>query len=157
VPARNDQWQPRWEAIEAILSGVLIRSQGDLARELRQRGFGVTQSSVSRDLREMGVAKVEGRYVLGRDLGKAPSALGGLHAVAGFVSGTDTAGPNLLVVRTTSGAAQTVALAIDAERWPEVVGTVAGDDTMFVAVRGRSQQARVEAKLRALIKEHGGA
>jgi transcriptional regulator of arginine metabolism len=156
MSGRTEQWQPRWEAIRAVLGEREIRSQDQLLRALRLRGFTVTQSSVSRDLREMGVAKVEGRYVLGRDLAAGPPGAGRFGAVAGFLVALETAGPNLLVARTTPGAAQTVALAIDTEGWPEVVGTVAGDDTLFLAVRGRSQQARVEARVLAFRKEQAG-
>ena len=67
------------------------------------------------------------------------------------------AGPHLLVVKTPPGIAPLVALDLDRENWPEVVGTVAGDDTFFVATAGRRQQARVEARLGALAKaeRHG--
>ena len=61
MSGRTEQWQPRWEAIRAVLGEREIRSQDQLLRALRLRGFTVTQSSVSRDLREMGVAKVEVR------------------------------------------------------------------------------------------------
>lgn len=155
MPHRSDAWQTRWAAIEAILSGGVVHSQDELLRALRARGFTVTQSSVSRDLREMGVAKVDGRYVPGRELGGGGGSAD-LRAVTRFVTSVETAGPNLLVLKTTTGTAQTVGIAVDRERWPEIVGTVAGDDTMFIAVKNRTHQAHVEARLAALMKEPEG-
>jgi transcriptional regulator of arginine metabolism len=70
--------------------------------------------------------------------------------VAGFVQGWKPAGPNLIVVRTTIGAAQSVALAIDRARWPEVVGTISGDDTIFVATDTARHQRAVADRLRAI-------
>jgi transcriptional regulator of arginine metabolism len=65
----------------------------------------------------------------------------------------EPAGPNLVVLKTPPGAASQVAIAIDGEAWQEVVGTIAGDDTVFIATRGRSQQARLETLLKQVMGE----
>ena len=153
MPAEPSEWKQRWAAIEEILGAGTIRNQAELLQALRQRGFPVTQSSVSRDLRKMGAARLDGRYVLARDLA-GPGT--GLAAVMGFITSFSAAGPHLLVVRTSVGAAQSVGQAIDAAKWTEVVGTVAGDDTVFIAVSGRSHQTRLEARIAAHLKETAG-
>jgi len=160
VPRSGENWRERQQAIRAILDAEAVESQEQLVRRLRRRGFRVTQSSVSRDLAELGVAKVDGRYVaLARLAESAAAGRSGaagpadrLAEVASFVDGIAAAGPHLLVVRTPPGAASPVGIAIDAARWPEVVGTVAGDDTLFVATTGRAAQARVEARLAQLTR-----
>lgn len=140
----------RRRAIAQILRREVVRSQEDLRRKLRSRGYRVTQASVSRDLQDLGAAKVEGRYVPSRDLAAGARPGARLEEFAGFLVATATAGPHVLVVTTPPGLAPSIALALDQAGWPEVVGTLAGDDTFFVATAGRRQQARVEARLDAL-------
>ena len=163
MPRSGENWRERQEAIRAILDAEAVESQEQLVRRLKRRGFRVTQSSVSRDLAELGVAKVDGRYVAlerlteavapnGPGGATAPTSGDGLAEVAPFVRKFAAAGPHLLVVKTPPGAASPVGIAIDAARWPEVVGTVAGDDTLFIATAGRAAQARVEARLSQLTR-----
>ena len=161
MPRSGENWRERQLAIRAILDAEAVESQEQLVRRLRRRGFRVTQSSVSRDLAELGVAKVDGCYVALERLTEAVAPNGpggtttsgdGLAGVAPFVREFAAAGPHLLVVKTPAGAASPVGIAIDAARWPEVVGTVAGDDTLFVATTGRAAQARVEARLAQLTR-----
>ncbi|HUC44253.1 MAG TPA: hypothetical protein VMR65_09455 [Candidatus Sulfotelmatobacter sp.] len=140
----------RRKALEEILRRTPVANQEDLRRQLRMRGFRVTQASVSRDLHELGAAKIEGRYLPARMLRAGAPIATGLAEVSAFLTGIATAGPNLLVVKTPPGLATSVALALDVSAWPEVVGTVAGDDTFFIATAGRRQQARVEARLAGL-------
>lgn len=135
----------RREALRHILRGQPARRQADLVRELKAQGFDVTQSSVSRDLRELGAARINDRYVLADEGLAAPTPAG---ALAGFVREVLTAGPNLTIVKTTTGAAQSVAVAIDRDRWTEVVGTISGDDTIFIASADHEAQSRVVARLR---------
>jgi len=153
VPERRESWEERWRAITAILEKEVVRNQTQLVKLLKQEGFRVTQSSVSRDLAEMGVAKAEGRYLSPRALAAGETTPPGLVELGGFIVQTAPAGPHLLVVKTTPGAASSVALALDRSGWPEVVGTLAGDDAIFVAVPGRAGQLRVEARLAALMEE----
>lgn len=113
----------------------------------------MAQSSVSRDLQELGAVKIDGRYVTREALSRGVPPAGGLEETAPSLRTIDPAGPNILVVVTLPGRASTVALTIDEGRWPEIVGTVAGDDTLFIATAGRRRQAKVAARLEALVKE----
>mgnify|MGYP005842391343 CR=1 FL=1 len=139
----------RREALAQILRQASVRRQADLVRLLERAGHPATQSSVSRDLRELGVAKRGDRYVLPED--PAPAAAS-FAAVAGFVRGIREAGDCLTVIRTTAGAAQSVAIVLDRAGWPEVVGTISGDDTIFVATDGARAQRAVLARLRDIFR-----
>ena len=134
----------RRETLRRIITGSPVGRQEDLVRLLGKAGFPATQSSVSRDLRELGVAKRGDRYVLPDE--RAP-VVDDFAAVARFVRSIKPAGPNLAVVRTTVGAAQSVAIVLDRAEWPEVVGTLSGDDTIFVATSGAATQRRLLARL----------
>jgi transcriptional regulator of arginine metabolism len=146
VTAINEQSlaTARREALRQIIGTNAVGRQADLVRMLRRAGHRVTQSSISRDLRELGAAKLCDHYVL-------PEATTPAHesfdAVAGFVREVRTAGPSLTVVRTSAGAAQSVALALDDAHWPEIVGTISGDDTIFVATETEVAQARLLGRL----------
>ena len=140
----------RREAIVRILRQGLVRRQADLVRLLRQTGHAVTQSSVSRDLRDLGVGKANGRYVLPPD--ELTRANGDFGSLAQFVRGMKRAGPSLTVLRTTIGAAQSVTVAIDKAEWPEVAGTLSGDDTIFIATPHASAQESLVRRLKALFK-----
>ncbi len=135
----------RRDAIVRILRQAVVSRQAELVDLLRREGFDATQSSVSRDLRELGVVKGADRYLLPA----VEDALTPSHFedVRAFVKGYRAAGPNLTVLRTTSGAAQSVAIALDKARWPEVVGTIAGDDTIFIASASARTQRRLQAHL----------
>ncbi len=152
----------RQEAIRQILRADRVHSQGELLTRLRRRGLCATQPSVSRDLQEMRVAKVEGRYVLSEALAPAPRVaavpdppdpIDELSEVMGAVRRLRAAGPNILVVQTPPGRAPAVAVAIDRARWPEVAGTIAGDDTLLVLSESRRHQQRIEARLGELLRE----
>lgn len=147
MPSRVENWRERQAAIVEILREELVHNQGELRRLLRKRGYRVTQPSISRDLAELGVIKLGGRYVAQET--PAPSTTSGseIERAGGFVRSVDSAGPYLLIVKTPPGAASPVAIAIDGQGWPEVVGTIAGDDTVFVATPGRAQRTRIETRL----------
>ena len=134
----------RREALRRIITRSPVGRQEDLVRLLGRAGHHATQSSVSRDLRELGVAKQGDRYVLPGD---ATPALDDFAAVSAFVRDLKAAGPCLTVIRTMAGAAQSVAIVLDQAQWPEIVGTLSGDDTIFVATRGAAAQRRVIARL----------
>lgn len=154
MPQQPERSTRRRQALEEILRRGPVASQEDLRRKLSARGFRVTQASVSRDLHELGAAKVEGRYLTPAMIGGGrtpkPSPLG---EIGSFVVASAPAGPNLLVVKTPPGLATSVALALDESDWPEVLGTVAGDDTFFVATAGKRHQARLAARLAGLRKK----
>lgn len=134
----------RREALRKIISRSPVGRQQDLVRLLGKAGHPATQSSVSRDLRELGVAKQGDRYVLPDE--SAP-ALDDFATVAAFVRDLRPAGPSLTVIRTTAGAAQSVAIVLDRADWPDVVGTLSGDDTIFIATTGAAAQRRLLARL----------
>jgi transcriptional regulator of arginine metabolism len=137
-------------AIVRILREGLVRKQQDLVRLLKRAGHEVTQSSISRDLRDLGVLKASGRYVLPAD--EVTRANGDFGTLAQFVRGLRRAGPALTVLRTTIGAAQSVAVAIDKAEWPEVAGTISGDDTIFIATANARAQEALVGRLRALFR-----
>lgn len=140
----------RRSAIVRILREGLVRKQADLVRLLKKEGHAVNQSSISRDLRDLGVLKASGRYVLPPD--EVTRANGDFGTLTQFVRGLRSAGPSLTVVRTTIGAAQSVAVAIDKAQWPEVAGTISGDDTIFIATADQRAQQELIARLRTLFR-----
>jgi transcriptional regulator of arginine metabolism len=137
----------RRSALAQIIREQVVGRQSELVAMLRKHGHVATQSSVSRDLRELGVAKQGDRYVL-PDAAIQPKS--DFATLKQFVSELLTAGANLTVLKTTTGAAQSVAVAIDTARWPEVVGTISGDDTIFIATAGAREQRELKVRLRAI-------
>jgi transcriptional regulator of arginine metabolism len=123
-----------------------VHRQAELVDLLRAEGYPATQSSVSRDLRDLGAVKQKNGYSLRKpvEVGNEES----LHVVAEFVRDIRPAGPNLLVIMTAVGAAQRVAVTLDRIGWPEIVATLSGDDTIFVATVGSNQQRRLRSRLR---------
>jgi transcriptional regulator of arginine metabolism len=127
-----------------------IRTQEELAEALASEGWEVTQSSVSRDISQLGLVKADGIY--------ARPAATRLHDVtdpnerrlADSLLTVDPAGDALLVLHTPPGEAQRAANALDLLAWPEIVGTIAGDDTIFVAVVNAAAQSTVARRVRAL-------
>jgi transcriptional regulator of arginine metabolism len=130
-----------------IIREQVVGRQSELVAELRKLGTHATQSSVSRDLRELGVAKQGDRYVLPDAVALPKNDFSTLKQ---FVNALQTAGTNLTVLKTTVGSAQSVAVAIDTARWPEVVGTISGDDTIFIATAGAREQRKLGERLRAI-------
>jgi transcriptional regulator of arginine metabolism len=127
-------WLRKWVAQESC------RSQQELVRAARKAGFSVQQATISRDLRALNVTKVKGRYRI-LSLGAVPSPLHSIRRIT-------EAGAHLLVLHTDPGAAPLVAVHIDRMRWQEVTGTVAGDDTIFIAVTSSQNQRKLARKLR---------
>lgn len=146
----DTQQVERQGAIVRILRDGQVRRQEDLVRLLKQEGHEVTQSSVSRDLRDLGVSKAGGRYVLPPD--EITRANGDFGMLAQFVRGLKRAGPSITVLRTTIGAAQSVAVAIDKAEWPEVAGTISGDDTIFIATANSREQDELVSRLQAIFR-----
>ena len=127
----------RQRKILSLIEARPIGTQTDLKTYLERAGVPATQSSVSRDLEELGVVKHNGRYTLPKPNGAAAHGLLSL----------DTAGDNLVVAQTESGLASAVAVQIDAATLPEIVGTIAGENTIFIAVRERKTQRTVIKKI----------
>jgi len=139
----NTNHEQRRDAIRQILLKGPAETQGSLVATLTTKGYTATQSSVSRDLRELGAIKTRRGYELpsgNRDDDQ-------VAAVAELLRTIQPAGPNLLVVRTAIGAAQRVALAFDRCNWPEVIGNIGGDDTVFVATDSGTAQKNLITRI----------
>jgi len=145
MPTAPDIRAKRRQAILEILERQPVARQSDFVALLQERGFEATQSSISRDLRELGVAKTGDGYA---QIAAADAALADVPE--GFIRDIQTAGANLTVVQTATGAAARVALSLDRSEWPEIVGTISGDDTIFVATKSATEQKQLIAKLRSL-------
>ncbi len=142
----------RHAAILDLVRTQRISSQEVLRERLAERGFEVAQATLSRDIRELGVIKVpdeEGGsvYTVPSHVTDPTPALSRLlPALYLGADGVD----NLLIVKTLTGGAQPVAVAIDWEEWPEVVGSVAGDDTILLVLRDRRHLATITSRLEEL-------
>jgi transcriptional regulator of arginine metabolism len=151
----------RHNAIQELVGSSLIQSQNDLRRKLRRRGFAVTQATLSRDLHELHLFKGPAGYGL-------PNGNGDAHS-AGLPEEDDDSPPsvadvletfglrsrqamNQVVIGTVMGGAQPVAAALDYEQWPEVLGTIAGDDTVLVICPNLRRAAETQAKLRKILE-----
>ena len=127
----------RHQKILEIISAKPVATQQELAAQLSRRGFAATQSSVSRDIVKLGLTKLDGYYVASEDAVQ----------VEGPITEIDTAGDNIIVVRTEVGLAQPAALTIDRANIEEIVGTVAGDDTILIAVKNAAAQRLAMKKI----------
>jgi transcriptional regulator of arginine metabolism len=154
--AREEQTtEARREAIRRLIRGGKVATQEDLRELLADRGFDVTQGTLSRDLARLGARRApaaEGGslYELPPENAAAPPGL--LEALDPLVRGVRDNGA-LVVVHTTPGAAQAVALALDQARLPEVLGTIAGDDTVFVAPVQAASASRLTRVLQGLLRK----
>jgi transcriptional regulator of arginine metabolism len=140
--------EARRTAIVRLLRATPVRRQQELVRLLKREGHEATQSSISRDLRELGVLKHSDGYVLPDDAEISARTQDKFSSVAQFVREVRTAGTSITVVKTTIGSAGSVAAAIDKAGWTDVAGTVSGDDTIFIATADARAQARVLDQLR---------
>lgn len=130
----NMQKETRQKALTEIIRSQKIGTQEGLLSALQGIGIRATQASLSRDLNELGIAKENNYYVL------HPSSF--FHGENLLILSIQSAGPNLLVIKTGSGSAPMVAVGIDEAKLEGVVGTIAGDDTVFVALgNGRKGSA----------------
>jgi len=143
MPNSPETQSERQTAIRQILETGPAGTQRSLVDTLISRGFDATQSSVSRDLRELGAIKTASGY----ELPGATSNNDEVASVSELLRDIETAGPNLLVIKTAIGAAQRVALALDRSGWPEMVGNVGGDDTILVATKGAAGQRNLLKKI----------
>ncbi len=144
MPQSNIEQTERREAIRELLSKGPVDTQQLLVELLSSQGLAATQSSVSRDLRDLGAVKTAEGYALpsGDRDGEEE-----LKRVSSLLRSATPAGANLLVIRTAIGAAQRVALALDRTDWPEIVGNIGGDDTVFVATPSQTAQKQLIMKI----------
>jgi transcriptional regulator of arginine metabolism len=124
-----------------------LATQDETVEALRRSGFHATQSSVSRDLRELGLIRINGRYLPVAVAAGTAQKDGLPERDNELIISVEPVGANLIVIKTPVGAANAVAADLDGRSLPDVAGTVAGDDTIFVAVRSRAAQGRVAAFL----------
>ncbi len=132
------QKETRQQKILSLIRGKRIGTQDELTAHLERAGFPATQSSVSRDLVELGVVKHRGFYALPRSTNGA--------AARGLLS-LDTAGEVLVVAKCEPGMASAIAVEIDRAMISEIVGTLAGEDTIFIAVREHKAQRAAIKKI----------
>jgi transcriptional regulator of arginine metabolism len=124
-----------------------LRTQEELAEALAQEGWEVTQSSVSRDIATLGLVKAEGIYQRAAAAHLREITDPNERRLAESLLSVDRAGDALLVLHTPPGEAQRVGSALDLLAWTEIVGTLAGDDTIFVAARNAAAQERIHQHL----------
>ena len=157
---RHPQGRPDAGAVERrqivaeVVAAGKVGSQAELAKLVRARGVRVTQATLSRDLKSLGIGKVpaqEGAYVY--VLPGAPTELLDLDRqrmeIEAFVQGVRSVG-NLVLVHTPPGNATGVARAIDLMRWPEVEGTIAGDDTILIVTRSSRSAGSFRRRVAAI-------
>src|SRR5689334_10961582 len=145
--------QLRQRAIRDLVSSRPIRTQQELAGALRERGFRTTQATMSRDVAELGLVKATRNgtqaYALPPRLVEADvSGEDRLRALLRDLPVEVREAGLLAVVKTLPGSAHAIAAALDRARWPEVAGSIAGDDTVFVACPDRTALRRAAARLR---------
>lgn len=125
-----------------------ISTQEELARELKQAGVPATQVTLSRDIRELRLVKTREGY---REMQTDEADPAFKMLAADFLQDVRVA-QNLVVLQTSPGHANSVAVALDSEQWPEVVGTIAGDDTILVIAPDNATADKVRKKLMDLIE-----
>lgn len=150
---RSVSKRDRQHAILEFIRSHRVTSQMELRDLLEGKGIGVTQATLSRDLRDLRLVKVPGaegggHYTLPEEWEHSPPLESLLPTL--FISAEGTG--NLLVVRTMTGGAQAVALGIDWEEWPEVLGTIAGDDTILLILRDAKYQEEIRIRLMEISK-----
>ena len=146
----------RHKAIRDLVANSLVSNQDELRRKLRRRGFEVTQATLSRDIHELRLSKGNGGYSLPNGNGGSAELVDdGPPSVAEMMESFGlraSQAMNQVVVRTTMGGAQPVAAALDRAGWQEVVGTIAGDDTVLVICLDPRRAGEVEARLRTILE-----
>jgi len=137
----------RQRGILELLKHGPVASQEDLQRALRKRGLKVGQATLSRDIRDLRLAKTSDGYSLSEGNGSSSPALPpASRLVREFVLEVRPA-QNLLVIKTTVGSAQPVAAALDDEEWPEAVGTIAGDDTILIVCPDKEDAKKLAGRI----------
>ena len=140
--------QQRHNVIRELLVKTAVTSQDELRRKLAGRGFHVTQATLSRDIHELRLSKGPDGYSLPGGAATDETSLPGIREVLQSFGLEVRQALNLLVLVTTTGSAQPIAAGIDYEDWSEVIGTIAGDDTVLIICpdeeQGKVLKARIE-------------
>jgi transcriptional regulator of arginine metabolism len=132
--------------LETIRKQV-VRSQEELSALLAKANVEATQATLSRDIRELGLVKVRGRYQSSGEIQNSPSTDDLRRALENYVIRTGIS-ENIVMIKTSPGNAHSIGAVLDAAQWPEVLGTVAGDDTVFVLLRNRRSGQKVLGRIR---------
>lgn len=141
----------RQRGILELLKQGPVASQEHLQRALRKRGLKVGQATLSRDIRDLRLAKTADGYSLSPHEGSSAPALPPVsRLVREFVLEVRPA-QNLLVIKTTVGSAQPVAAALDEEEWPESVGTIAGDDTILIVCPNKEDAGKLATRIEEML------
>jgi transcriptional regulator of arginine metabolism len=143
---------PRHAAILELIRTRRVPSQEALRELLAERGIEVAQATLSRDIRTLGLVKApdgQGGSAYAIPAGGADTSPTLARLLPALYVGADGVG-NLLVLKTLVGGAQPIAVAIDAEGWPEIVGTLGGDDTILVILRGEEHREKIVARIEAI-------
>ena len=149
MPKQIETKTLRQKTLLELLASEALSSQQEVVRRMNESGFSATQPSISRDFRELGIVKLGGRY-LAVDSKEESLELSSETRVNPWALIVELlpAGPHLLVAKTKIGAASLIATQLDSAGLRDIVGTIAGDDTVFVAVPGEAAQRRIEHRLR---------
>ncbi|MDO4493277.1 MAG: arginine repressor [Clostridia bacterium] len=145
----------RHEMIARLIAEYDIETQEELAARLSENGFAVTQATVSRDIKQMRLIKTQNengvcRYSTVKDA-EADMQDRFTQIFANCVLSVEGAG-NLIVIKTITGSASAAAEAVDSLKWQEIIGTIAGDNTIFLAVRDPEAVAELIAKFRTMLR-----
>jgi transcriptional regulator of arginine metabolism len=144
--------QARQYAIKEIINSKAISNQDELRLELKKRGFDVTQATLSRDLKELGVGRVAtsdgAKYVLPKE-----SEVQILRPVVGAEVVSITSNENMIVVKTLPGCANVVGEFIDVLKNPDIIGTIAGDNTLLVIPKSQAKTKQLEQLLKQKLIE----
>ncbi len=141
----------RQNLILELVQKESIANQEQLRKLLVRQAFNVTQATLSRDIHELGLVKTADGYAVAQGDPQGEVALPpAMRLVREFVTEVREA-QNLLVIRTAAGSAQPVAAALDAEGWPEIVGTVGGDDTILVIAPNRRSAHKLAFRIKGML------
>jgi len=143
--------QQRHTAIRELLVTTSVLSQDELRKKLAKRGFTVTQATLSRDIHELHVMKGPNGYALPENGNGGEDGGPGIRETLASFGLEVKQAQNLLIVITTTGSAQPVAATLDYEDWPEVMGTIAGDDTVLIICADAKQAATLKTRMEGLI------
>lgn len=142
----------RQQAVLETLRQGPVASQENLQKALRKRGFKVGQATLSRDIHELNLSKTSAGYALSQAEGAPGSILPPVQRLVREFVLEVRAAQNLLVVKTIVGSAQPVAAALDGEELQQVVGTIAGDDTILIICPDKDEARKLAARLEGMLK-----
>ena len=145
----------RHEMITKLIAAANVETQEELAEKLREYGFSVTQATVSRDIKELRLVKVltpEGHYRYATvERAEADLQERFIRMFSNCVISVVAAG-NLIVLKTITGSASAAAEAVDSLKWPEILGSIAGDNTIFIAIRDAKYAGELVKKFQKMLK-----